>query len=191
MKFAKRLLIGVGAFALAGVIAAVLAPNTAHAVVSTLVTVANPASQPVFTMGVDNPDQSPLRFSSSLTVPPGVGAAGDFLFTVPAGKRMVVEFVSVICPIPASSGVGVANILFTTGENVSQGIVFHNYPLALMKSPTDFSGVVIYYVSQPLRLYSDGSAFDSVGGTVLLTGAAPQNGVQCTYEVSGHTANMP
>jgi hypothetical protein len=193
MKSAKRLLIGVSAFALVAILAAVLAPKTAHAVVSTLVTVANPASQPVFTMGVDNPDQSPLRLRFNIVVPQGAASAFDYPAAVPEGKCMVVEYISGSCAIPHSSGVGVADIAFEPPENGPSGSIstYHVYLLPVTRSATNALGFDGYVLSQLVRLYADGSASSNMGASVVLTGAAPQGGVICYFEVSGHTTNMP
>ena len=49
MRFAKRLLMAAGAVALTGLMGTMIAPKAAHAVVSTLVQVANTIANPAIT----------------------------------------------------------------------------------------------------------------------------------------------
>jgi hypothetical protein len=55
MKYTKSILMGTGGFLLAGLTLTLLAPKAAHAVVATLVQVANTSSSPVFVSSVTDP----------------------------------------------------------------------------------------------------------------------------------------
>ncbi len=197
MNFAKRLVMVAGAVALAGTFGALLAPKAAHGIVATLVQVVNTSANPVPITGsvtdAENPGHSPLRLSFSLTVRNGFGSLFDnFAAQVPDGKRLVVEYVSVSCFVLSSAGVDVATLDLNVSENTGpNSSVSHAIPLPVTKSVTASLGSNRYFASQLVQLYADGSPIGNLGGSVILTGPAPQNGVTCNFEVSGHTVSLP
>jgi hypothetical protein len=106
MNFAKRLLMVAGAVALAGILGAQLAPKAAHGIVATLVQVVNTAANPVPTQAVDNHARHALGLDASVVIPDGqLGVFGTFgdangPYTVPAGKRLVMESLSAQFNLP-------------------------------------------------------------------------------------------
>ncbi len=103
MNFAKRMFMVVGVVALAVLIVAVLAPNTAHGLVAALVQVTNTTANPVPTVAADNPARNAVVLTigtSSLMgsdnnysiFPPF--ESGGVAYQVPAGHRLVVESIS-------------------------------------------------------------------------------------------------
>lgn len=130
MKFAKRLLTVAGAVALAGLFSVMLAPKAVHAVVSTLVTVANTSADPVPVTNGKDLVQQPFETTICKDSGDGTCAAGYTLlglsatpqdsFVVPstdsAGdsvKALVITFVSGTCTaantVPALSTTVPAN----------------------------------------------------------------------------------
>jgi hypothetical protein len=88
MKFVKRLFMGIGGLAAAAALLTVLSPR-AHALVATLVEVANTRSTPVPNQDVDHPGRHPYQqqctsFSSGCTMP-----------IVPPNTEVVIQMVSV------------------------------------------------------------------------------------------------
>ena len=136
---------------------------------------------------VENPAHSPLRLIFTITVPDtATSGFNQFAATIPQGKRMVVEYVSITCRIEAFFKVDVATLDITTFDSNSG----FNSAIPVTKSPTNGFGVNRYFASQLVRLYADGNPGPNMGGAVGLTGPAPGN-VDCTFVVSGHTVNMP
>jgi hypothetical protein len=69
----------------------VVEPETA----ATSVTVANPASKPVPTTRTDDPALQPVELSIVTNIADGSNGSGFDLYSVPAGKRLVIQTVSV------------------------------------------------------------------------------------------------
>jgi hypothetical protein len=126
MRFAKRLLMGVGAAALVAILGMAIAPKAAHGVVATLVDVANTPSNPVATQDVHNSAAQivnlmcPLTFGTCtqlLLSSPGVSNA----FTVPAGQNLAINNVEI-----SNTGQGglVSVLLYVGVPNSSQSQIF-------------------------------------------------------------------
>jgi hypothetical protein len=108
MKFAKRLLMGVGAVALAAIVLTVMAPKEVHATVAALVQVVNTPTNPVPTLNTENPARAPFQaFCTTF-------GSGFCSWTVPAGKSMVIEFVNTQVFVPTGSANNASSLLFTT-----------------------------------------------------------------------------
>jgi len=136
---------------------------------------------------VENPAHSPLRLVFTITVPDGATSASNpFAATIPMGKRMVVEYVSITCAIAAVFNVDVATLDITTFDPNSGA----NDAMPVTKSVANAGGVNRYFASQRVRLYADGVPGPNMGGAVALTGGAP-GPVVCSYVVSGYTVNTP
>src|SRR5271156_2244190 len=115
MQFAKSLLIGLGTVLLAALLLVVAAPKSAHAVVATLVQVANTSADPVPIL--EQEAQSAFVAQGTCQVSPGACTV-DTLYPVPAGKTAVLESVAFGClTIPAggmsSPSVQTANAFLT------------------------------------------------------------------------------
>jgi hypothetical protein len=115
------------------------------------VKVTNTASAPVLTRDVDNPALQPFQNVRVISTPAGL-LGGDETFTVPAGKRLVIEFVSFQGSWPAGQAttrlfIGVCN----SGGGACQTRFF--FP-AVPQGP-DFGGDSLFTASSPTRLYAD------------------------------------
>src|SRR5690349_10370505 len=84
------------------------------AVYSSPVTVMNANAQPVPNRDQDNPPQQPFQFTVNTTVPASGILFNLPLFTVPAGKRAVIECVSAYGNTAPAPG-GLIQIVTTTG----------------------------------------------------------------------------
>jgi len=91
MQFLKRLLMSLGTMLAAAALLAVVAPKSAHALVATLVQVANTDTNPAVTSDADRATRIPYHSTDYAS-----GAAANFsgFAVVPAGYRLVVQQVS-------------------------------------------------------------------------------------------------
>lgn len=162
MKLAKRFLMVAGAMLLSGLLVAMLAPRAAHAVVSTLVTVVNSvavvnpttsggAIQGVVTEETDGASRQPVAFhcgGQSLSGVSGFVPCVPQSYTVPTGKRLVMEFLDSFCFVPSSSNIDLISLNVTTG-GVS---IFRNFAAIRQALPDTTAR---FDLAQPLRLYAD------------------------------------
>ena len=112
MRFAKRLLMGFGAIALAGIVGTLLMPKATHAIVATLVSVVNNVAvvnpldgngnqMPLLTKDANSPARSPFDVEAVCNF--GVDFTGtnqcvtSNIVSVPPGQIAKTEFTSVFC----------------------------------------------------------------------------------------------
>jgi hypothetical protein len=135
---------------------------------------------------VENPAHSPLRFSKEIDIA-GSAFAQASLGNVPAGKRYVIELISVSCVFFSAAELTDITLILNE-ERGNNTVVFHRYSMPFTRLPGD-SVVVARFISlQPLRLYHDGNAVD-LAASFSLAQSNP-NGA-CTFEVSGYTVTAP
>jgi hypothetical protein len=79
MKFAKSILMGIGAVELAGLILALLAPKAAHAIAATAVQVVNTTSNPAIVSSLNDPGRIAYQSTAGASYPNGTGSA-QFVF---------------------------------------------------------------------------------------------------------------
>lgn len=112
MKLAKRLSAIVGAVALAGALAALLAPKAVRAVTATLVQVVNTPSAPAVTLDVSKAASQILELSCAVAGPGQTSAPcarnrdNGFInvpFVVPAGQHLIITSMDIL---PDSPGRG-------------------------------------------------------------------------------------
>jgi hypothetical protein len=167
----KRITMGLGSIVLAGLLLALTAPKTVHAVVSTLVTVANTPSNPVYTTDAVNSEN---LLQVTCVLPDTSIDAGEVsnknCYTVPPGQRALIEQVDGICS--TQTGTAIANVSLYVDSKTQ-----HQLPLTLENGSTDLN---FYTFSVPSHYYSDVNAtFMSYAGAS--TGAA----ANCYVNVSG------
>jgi hypothetical protein len=173
MKILQRFLLTLGTILLLALSLQLVAPKAVHAVVSTLVTVANTAANPVASRNVDNPATYP--FSANLCIAINGGVCDPSLsqvFVVPANtstgvavKRLVLQGVSGDCQgDPATIGLtdGVQISSFAPPDNVNPtSPIFHAYQISsvLGTSPRTgdfpFSGQIYIYAAPGDTVHSD------------------------------------
>jgi hypothetical protein len=111
-------------------------------------------NQTVLVRDVDNPASQPVQGELVCTAPPGDKDCSGFLYIVPGGKRLVIEFVS----MDAELAVGeVAN--FTI---LPLGVSGPNHTFPPSAPSISFGGVKRALFSQSVRLYADPGAFVTV-----------------------------
>jgi hypothetical protein len=108
---------------------------------------------------VENPAQNPFLASGSGSNQQYVT---NFFFSldpsVPVGKRLAIEFVSISCSASATDEISRAN-LWITKKGTGGGYSSYAMPIPLTKQGIDsFSGKTVWAAAQPVRLYSDGIA---------------------------------
>lgn len=117
MKFAKRLLMVFGAVMLAGMVGVILTPKAAHALVATLVQVANTSANPVPVTNADEP------FAGMCNMPffefPGISETCNV--SAPAGKRLVIDGASIV--VDYTGHVEFLALIYTSG-GMQQAFVF-------------------------------------------------------------------
>ena len=140
------------------------------------VMVKNSAANPVVSRLQDNPARQP--FQQVVMSDPAFPAAPQS-FTVPAGKCLVIEWVSGYVNMPTGGKVSDLSLQTTVGGQS----VPHRLPVTLMLSA---GGTDRYVTCQMLRAYA--SPGTMVGYGVGTSGAGPQSS---TLTISGHLVDVP
>jgi len=181
MKFAKRVATSLGYVILAAALVSVLAPKTTHAIVATLVQVANTSANPVPTSDVNNPDRATILILSCQGL--SQGSYGhldcDPDSTVPAGQRFVINRVEADCFTHPGDTFGNAHIAFTEGGNETR----HVLPLNSLE--TGFSPE--YVLSQGVDYHADAGSYISFEAYTSDT----EGGTNCTFQADGYLVNYP
>ena len=167
MKNAKPILMGAFSVVLAGIVLAMFGPRAAHAITATLVQVVNTSANPIPNRDQDNPALQPFQF---LAQPDTRGTGQNQVetdFNVPAGKRLVIEYVSA----GIAAGTGQVAVETIAGGNLAAW-----YFLA-QPSPVFTRGFF------PARIYAD----PGTPVRIFVTGA----NTQADVELSGHFVNIP
>jgi hypothetical protein len=147
------------------------------------VKVTNTASNPVPTRDVDNPAQQPFQQDSVLSTPDGLLGADD-TFTVPDGKRLVIEFVSFQGSWPAGQA---TTRLFIGVCNSGGGTCQTRFFFAAISQGPDFGGAALFTASSPTRLYADPGTEVTVS---VRRNAATGEGL-ANVALSGYLVNVP
>ena len=143
------------------------------------VVVTNPEAAPVQVQDVDNPAFQPFTRSLLILFAPE-SPGGDASFTVPSGKRLVIEFVSFFSTLPVGQK-PMANLI------TIQGIQFF-FPSALQGSGLlDGLNRDVFTGVSPTRLYAN-------PGTTVTVGVRRDpatGGGSSTVGISGYYVNVP
>jgi hypothetical protein len=170
MKFSKPAMKVAGGLLLSVFALALVAPKTVHALAATLVQVTNTSTNPVVNQDVDSPGRSPYYqtvgcYSSSTNQ-----CTASFT-TVPANKRLVVQFIASSIDTPTA---------LQTGEFFANGPAF--IPILYTQQASDPAGNKIYIADQPMLYYFEAGQspyfvmnaasanFTFMSGSVTLTG---------------------
>jgi hypothetical protein len=137
---------------------------------------------------VENPARTPVRVLTSVNVAAMFGGSfGNPIYQVPAGKRLVIDFLSVICtsidPIDSAS---LAVSEATGGGSATQ----RPQPLSLTPGPNDIYGNRTWTLSQPVTLYADSTAFGTQDVAFGLTKAGTAGPAACQVGFQGHTITL-
>ena len=125
MRFAKRVLMVTGAVALAGLLGGAIAPKAAHAIVATVVQVANTSASPAITQGVPNLASQSVTLSASVSadsftkvflfyqLSPQGGTTGSSYVT-PSTQSLVITSIE----FAPAGGSGSLNLVLLNGFNI-------------------------------------------------------------------------
>lgn len=106
-----------GGVALLATVLTLAVPRAAHGIAAALVQVTNTAASPVINQDVDALGRHPFTSSCS-------GPNICFFATVPAGRELVIQTLSVGISIPASVPAAIAQLQTTTGGTVGNPVQF-------------------------------------------------------------------
>jgi hypothetical protein len=185
MNFAKRIVIFAGCVVLAAIFVSVLAPKATHALVATLVQVANTSSNPVPTL--EQEAQSAFVAQGTCQMSFQACAVGT-LYTVPAGKTAVLESVAFSCILIPSSGTSPSGVQTEAGSlTFSPPGGGQNVTLELPPgNPFLLPNGVIQSAAQNVKSYAaGGSSGSNIFFAAVTTGDEAANG-NCQVLLSGH-----
>ena len=179
MKFSKTSLFAIGGITLA---ASLLAPRAAHAVVATLVQVANTRSTPVPNQDVDHPARHP--FTATCTSP----VQTTFVSCTPtpappaSGFETVIQNVSILVNRFGGTGAPV----YTEIDYVNGGTPYTLYLPFVTQADTPGHG--FWVVNQPVTAYLDPGA---VGPRCLALMIDTSTSAEVFCTVTGYTVSLP
>jgi hypothetical protein len=182
MQFAKRLLMGLNAALLLAVFLNVVAPKAVHAVVATLVQVANTSANPVPTL--EEEAQSGFMVSGTCTFG-GTDISAqlcgvDSIYAVPAGRTAVLESFSGLC----STDSGTALIEFDLALTAPGGTsVMQRIPPV---SATPYNGTITQEAALNLKSYAYGGVSGSPISFTGFANADQDARAGCGFTMTGH-----
>ena len=141
-------------------------------------TVPKPTCTPV--CEVNNPDKNPFQANVEISLPPGTGGQNGFV-TVPAGKRLVIEYVSGQAFLPSGQKALFSVIVSLKGQSTG---TWH-YLESTVVGP--FGSQDCFQCGRMVRLYAD------AGATVMLRtdrDLATDTGLS-RMTLSGHLVSVP
>ena len=185
MNVVRRIAMAIGGTVVVALALTLAVPRTAHAVLSALVTVINNVAvvnpttagqtRAVITESDDGQSHQPVQVACSPSS--SAGSTGDFgcpdIFTVPAGERLVIEYVDASCVSQGQVQVASLDVSFN-----HSGI---GHPL-LIKPEGNVFGANVFAVAQPVLLYADPNSEVQIDFST--TDSTGQTG--CTAGVTGY-----
>ena len=140
------------------------------------------STSPLSIRDVDNPAFQPFQKTALLTQSPGTNASSLTIATVPAGKRLVIEFISASGQVPPGQHVEswpVMTVAPPTGGA--------QHELLVNAQPPAVIGDALFRASQQVRLYADS------GSTVQTIIRRNSGAGSATYlmTVSGYLVDVP
>ena len=141
------------------------------------VSVSNLGGSPLPVQDVDSPGRQPVTAEGSCSD----SGCTDTVYTVPAGKRLVVEYASITATIPPGK---VARWRLFTNNAGQQGAEL-NFPLT--QPPAIFGALSQSTAGQQVRLYAE------AGSDVRMNGTTSDNATPSTYifSISGYLVDVP
>jgi hypothetical protein len=185
MSILKKIAIGFGGVVLAALLLALTAPKAVHAVVSTLVTVANTATNPVPVHSVDSPALLQAFEVGGDCVSSAFQPCSGTLLTVPAGLTAVVQDVSGYCVIPSTNSAPAPPPSHVTIQ--VSGVALGTLRLNTVFQYAD-SNKTTYTFGRPVTLYAPGVNDPNAGPSTISYSTTPQSGSydECTLFVAGY-----
>jgi hypothetical protein len=153
MNTPRSNLISIATLTMISAVLVFLSAGQTQAQYSSPVRVVNAPSQPAQTRDVDTPRRQPFHGSATFSFTAGSAfATGVFDFTVPAGKRAVIEFVSANGSLPSGQQINEAEVvtnMFLTGGGTGQ----KRHTVLVNTQAT--SVLDRFVISQPILQYAD------------------------------------
>jgi hypothetical protein len=163
------------------VITSLINPSSAQAQFSNPVRVLNTPTQPVPNRDVDQPARQAFDAQATVAIPANAfGGSATFNFTIPAGKRAVVEYVSLLGELPTGQQVALFRL---QGVLNNQGTE-HYVPV--IKQVTGAS-LDRFVAGQPVTIYADPSLISVEVGRSSTSVVS----TQFLVRISGHFVTMP
>jgi hypothetical protein len=128
----------------------------------------------VSTTGLDNPDLQPFGIRLDVSLPSGYGQQS---FSVPTGKRLIIDYVSGFGIVPTGAAVEPIVQTYVNGTECESRL-----PM-IYQGP--YFGRDSLTTSCPTKIYADPGSTVTLTGTVNSTGA----GSSLTFTVYGHYVN--
>lgn len=175
MNVLRKILIGLGSIVVVALVLTLAAPKTVRAVVSTLVTVSNTASNPVPTVSTDASTAFVEQGNCTTFVSNECFAS---MYTVAAGQTAVIDSISGVCETDPGTAIVEFKLQYMSP---SGSLTLFSIPGVMQP----FGGNAITVAGQNLKTYAS-------AGTIFITGVA--NGVAtlssdfCRFTLSGHIA---
>jgi hypothetical protein len=121
------------------------------------VVVINDPTQPIPTRDVDTPATQPIQAQAVAPLGTLTGPANFVLFTVPAGKRLVVEYFSSQVGIASTASVDRYALVIAPDPGQPGNASFAHYVAPAFHSPcgTCAGTTELFVASQPIRMYVD------------------------------------
>jgi hypothetical protein len=118
-------------------------------------------------------------------IPSGFISHFDSVITVPAGKRLVIEYASASCDsVPTGQAITLTILITTDGRTFSS----HKLPTSI---PSPGGVEPTLSVGGPVRLYHQGSSNGSVVEAFINRTDSAGVARSCTASISGHMLNVP
>jgi hypothetical protein len=138
-------------------------------------------AKPALIRDIDEPGRNPYQKSISLVQGPAAGCttlACFFVFdTVPAGKRLVITYVSAGWGL-ASGGTGASAIMYLDGTNSG--------PIPFLVAPVNV-GLNFYVLGGPVTFYAE----PGYTPTVVVGGQFLNPGITATAHLTGYFVSLP
>lgn len=149
------------------------------------VSVVNTTASPVQVRDVDNPARQPFHAQVMGGFADGASTTGDIILTtVPDGKQLVIEYVSIFGAMITGQQMIDASVKFHSGFYDEYD--FHHL---MNESRTNVAGTLDYFVaSGPVRFYSGPGPVYCFAERNSTTGANPNS---VTFTVSGYFVDCP
>lgn len=186
----KKMLWSVAALALAATLTVVLAPNAAHSLVSTLVTVGNGPAQPVPTIANDAQTAFVASTYCYYNVPSSYCQI-DPLYSVPGGKTAVIESATGVCVLKPGSTMREFQLNF---KGPGGGPAQLSFPPSPGITSPDLSNWVVSTTAQNFKSYAAGGAS---GTTISFVGWSSHGQSvgsytpYCYFTISGYLVSTP
>jgi hypothetical protein len=129
----------------------------------------------------EHPARSAVQASCSVTWTDAAGVKACDLMTVPAGKRLVIEFATVIASTQGTDAIRTASIATALAEAPL-------YSRLLLGREEGDPSYTFWVATHPLRAYSDPGSL--VRGFSAFVGNAADSGQHCDFTITGYLVDV-